>query len=235
MIPETNAPYKFVPGLRAAVLFRISDKRVKNNQRATEELKRIESQNNAVMKKIVDEGLILDPKHIYKEAHTARVSREHRPDFIPIFEAAKNREFDILLVWKMDRFCRSGTQDGLNYLNELYNNNISLYCIEGNWADMRTHESRLIVEIQLFMAATESDSTSKRVKQQRQTEREIAIKEKRAPKLGGVKAVELTPDQIAKVKEKATGGWSVAAILEEIRKDNPNVNTWVIRKVLGRV
>lgn len=50
-----------------------------------------------------------------------------RPQFKKMFEAANNREFDILLFWALDRLSREGVYETLQHLQKLSNNKIEWY------------------------------------------------------------------------------------------------------------
>lgn len=46
-------------------------------------------------------------------------SRADRQQFLEMFEAARRREFDLVLFWALDRFTREGVLETLNYLQKL--------------------------------------------------------------------------------------------------------------------
>ena len=51
---------------------------------------------------------VLDEKHVYRDGgYSGSLSIDRRPALKNLFEAAKNREFDVVLVYRLDRFFRS--------------------------------------------------------------------------------------------------------------------------------
>ena len=59
----------------------------------------------------------------------------NRPKFQAMLAAAKKREFDVILVWALDRFSREGISNTLHYLEELADNGVALKSVQEGWLD----------------------------------------------------------------------------------------------------
>jgi DNA invertase Pin-like site-specific DNA recombinase len=55
----------------------------------------------------------------YVDHESGRKGRRERSGFNRVFEAAENREFDLLLFWSLDRFSREGIRKTIAYLRQL--------------------------------------------------------------------------------------------------------------------
>jgi len=55
----------------------------------------------------------------YVDHESGRKGRREREAFDRMFEAAENREFDVLVFWSLDRFSREGIQKTISYLQQL--------------------------------------------------------------------------------------------------------------------
>ena len=93
---------------RAAVYLRISTR----DGRQTEE-----NQRRQLRAFIEEEGYQLASEYVDHES--GRKGRRARSGFDRVFEAAENREFDLLLFWSLDRFSREGIRKTISYLQQL--------------------------------------------------------------------------------------------------------------------
>jgi len=85
---------------KVAIYLRVStDEQVQNGNW-------LESQKNALLNYVKLHNLDLDEKHIYTDEWKSWAQKEDRPALEKLFKAAQKQEFDILLVWKVDRFSR---------------------------------------------------------------------------------------------------------------------------------
>lgn len=85
-------------GKRAGIYMRVStDKQEEGNS--------FEFQREKALEWIQEQGCSIDPKHIWKDSHTGTEFRE-RPGLTAMREAAKRGEFDILVMYKLDRLAR---------------------------------------------------------------------------------------------------------------------------------
>ena len=55
----------------------------------------------------------------YVDHESGRKGRREREAFDDMFEAAENREFDVLVFWSLDRFSREGIRKTISYLQQL--------------------------------------------------------------------------------------------------------------------
>jgi DNA invertase Pin-like site-specific DNA recombinase len=93
---------------RAAIYLRVSsggDKQTEENQRR--ELRAF----------VEDEEYELAGEYVDHES--GRKGRKEREAFNEMFEAAENREFDVLVFWSLDRFSREGIRKTISYLQQL--------------------------------------------------------------------------------------------------------------------
>jgi site-specific DNA recombinase len=101
MASPNNAPYqptgKYI-GKRAAKYKRLSDE-------GQEEGYSLEFQEEKISEAIALEGCTFDEKHSWKDTHTGMEIFE-RPGLNALRAAAKRREFDVLFLYKLDRFSR---------------------------------------------------------------------------------------------------------------------------------
>lgn len=69
---------------------------------------------------------ILEEKHVYKdEGFSGSLPVEHRPDIQRLMEDARKSEFDVVLVWKLDRMFRSARLM-LNMVEDLSKNKVGV-------------------------------------------------------------------------------------------------------------
>lgn len=105
---EQKPEYRYQPtgryvGKRAAKYRRLSGK-------SQEDGWSMEFQNEKTGDAIDLEGCTFDEKHNYAETHTAMDGILERPELTKLRAAAKRGEFDVLFMYKLDRFSRVGWQ-----------------------------------------------------------------------------------------------------------------------------
>lgn len=93
---------------RAVVYLRISTR----DGRQTEE-----NQRRQLRAFVEEEGYELVGEYVDHES--GRKGRRARSGFDQVFEAAENREFDLLIFWSLDRFSREGIRKTVSYLRQL--------------------------------------------------------------------------------------------------------------------
>src|SRR3989344_2657805 len=59
----------------------------------------------------------------------------NRPKFQQMLKNAKERKFDIILVWSLDRFSREGISNTLAYLEGLTKSGVGLKSLQESWLD----------------------------------------------------------------------------------------------------
>jgi DNA invertase Pin-like site-specific DNA recombinase len=89
-------------------------------------------------------------------------ARNGRPEYHRMFDAARKRQFDVLLVWRYDRFARS-MQELVNALEEFRTLGIDFISYREN-ADTTTAEGKLIFGIMASLAEFERALIAERVK-----------------------------------------------------------------------
>lgn len=89
----------------------------------------------------------------------------NRPQFQEMLKASDNKEFDIILIWALDRFSREGILNTLSYLRRLKENGVALKSLKESWLD--TSESgmgQLLLAIFSWVAEQERIRLSERIK-----------------------------------------------------------------------
>jgi len=66
----------------------------------------IESQKQALLSYVTSQWFQLNEDHIFVDEWKSGAKKENRPALYDLFQSAKNKEFDVVLVWKIDRFFR---------------------------------------------------------------------------------------------------------------------------------
>lgn len=91
---------------------------------------------------------------IYKEyIDEASGGNGDRAGFLSMLEDADRRQFDMLLVWSLDRLTREGISNLLGYVNRLKKNNIALKSLQETWADTGDeHLGQLLLAIFAWVA-----------------------------------------------------------------------------------
>ena len=128
----------------------------------------------------VEEGLQnpdnqLIPLRKYAEAMKYNIVKEYidyasggnsnRPQFQIMLSDAMRHEFDIILVWALDRFSREGISNTLHYLEKLKNNHVALKSLKESWLDTSDQSmGQLLIAIFSWMAEQERKRISDRVK-----------------------------------------------------------------------
>ena len=144
--------------------------------------------------------------------------KEGRPQLNKLMKAARNLEFDCILVWKFDRFARS-VSHLLKALEEFHHLNIRFISVKDQ-IDTQSPMGKAMFTIIAVMAELESSLISERVKAG------MAVAKAKGKKLGRPK----TPSNlIDKIEELAAStNMSISMIKNEIRGK-------VSRAVIGRI
>jgi DNA invertase Pin-like site-specific DNA recombinase len=93
---------------RAAIYLRVSTDDGRQDE---------ENQRRELRDFLEQEGYELTGEYVDHES--GRKGRREREAFDRMFEAAENREFDVLVFWSLDRFSREGIQKTISYLQQL--------------------------------------------------------------------------------------------------------------------
>jgi len=89
-----------------------------------------------------------------------------RPQFRDMMKYAQMRLFDVILVWKLDRFSREPMFVVMGYINKLRESKVGLISMTETWLDTRESNpvSELILGIMAWFSGEERRKISERVK-----------------------------------------------------------------------
>jgi len=89
----------------------------------------------------------------------------NRPEFQSMLAEVKQRHFDLILVWALDRFSREGMTSTLSYIKTLRQYKTGLKSLQESWLDT-TQEgvSDLLLAFMAWVAAEEKRKISERTK-----------------------------------------------------------------------
>lgn len=137
--------------LRAAAYIRVSEER-------TDQISPEQQKQKAQLQANIMEADLL---HVYEDID---ISGRHdkRPDFQKMIEHIKQGKYDILMVYKIDRFARN-TRDFHHYLGILEKHNCRLVSISQNY-DSESPSGRLLRNMLADIAQFESENRSEVVK-----------------------------------------------------------------------
>jgi len=89
----------------------------------------------------------------------------NRPKFQAMLNGARKKEFDMILIWALDRFSREGILNTLSYLNVLKQHNVALKSLQESWLDTRDEGmGQLLIAIFSWVAQQERHRISERIK-----------------------------------------------------------------------
>ncbi len=89
----------------------------------------------------------------------------NRPKFKEMMAEAKQHQFDLILVWSLDRFSREGISNTLHYLEELKRNGVALKSHQESWLDTSDEGmGQLLIAIMSWVARQERLRISERTK-----------------------------------------------------------------------
>jgi DNA invertase Pin-like site-specific DNA recombinase len=89
----------------------------------------------------------------------------NRPQFQQMLNDAKNKEFEVIFIWALDRFSREGILNTLSYLKTLKQNAIALKSLQESWLDTRDEGmGELLIAIFSWVAKQERIKISERIK-----------------------------------------------------------------------
>lgn len=103
------------------------------------------------------------PAQVYED-HESAFRNGNRPAFARMLDDAAKRKFDLLLFWSLDRFCREGCYQTLEYLNRLSRAKVMFRSYMEPYIDTSNPMGEAIVAILASLAKQESVRRSERVK-----------------------------------------------------------------------
>lgn len=143
--------------LRAAIYIRVStDEQVQSGNGLA-----VQEEKLKAFCKSQAEEYILEDKYIYKdEGYSGSLDIKHRPALARLFEDAENKKFDVVLVYRLDRFFRS-TRHLLNAFEVLKASGVSF---QSATESFNTNEisGRLLLRLLASIAEAERETTRER-------------------------------------------------------------------------
>jgi len=89
----------------------------------------------------------------------------NRPEFQRMLGRVRQKHFDIILVWALDRFSREGISNTLTYIKQLRQYNTGLKSLQESWLDTSQEGvADLLLAIFSWVAAEERKKISERTK-----------------------------------------------------------------------
>jgi len=89
----------------------------------------------------------------------------NRPEFQRMLGRVRQKHFDLVLVWALDRFSREGITSTLSYIQQLKQYNTGLKSMQESWLDTSQEGvSQLLLAIMSWVAAEEKRKISERTK-----------------------------------------------------------------------
>jgi DNA invertase Pin-like site-specific DNA recombinase len=101
------------------------------------------------------------------EVFTDRASggNSNRPDFQRMLGKVRQKHFNAILVWSLDRFSREGMTNTLSYIKQLKSYNCGLVSLQESWLDTTQQGvSELLLAIFSWVASEEKKKISERTK-----------------------------------------------------------------------
>jgi DNA invertase Pin-like site-specific DNA recombinase len=121
---------------------------------------------------------------VYKEfIDYASGGNSNRPQFQEMLSEVRQRRFDIVLVWALDRFSREGMSNTLSYIKQLNDHKVALKSMQESWLDTRdTGVGQLLLALFAWVAQQERLRISERTKAGLNRKRSLGVKLGRPPK-----------------------------------------------------
>lgn len=140
----------------------------------------------------------LQPMRKFCQAMNWEVSKEfidrasggsaNRPEFQAMLGEVRQRHFDIVLVWALDRFSREGMTNTLSYIKQLKSYKTGLKSLQESWLDTSQEGvAELLLAIFAWVASEEKRKISERTKAGLAKLKASGVKLGR-PRKGGVKS-----------------------------------------------
>lgn len=156
-----------VPPKRAAIYGRVSKrKKSKGQDEPREEHRRDRDPENQLSELRVyceREGYTLAPEHEYVDRETG-TGKRRRSRFEEMLEDAEHGEFQILLIWALDRLSRDGTLKTLLILDGLNACGVKVKSLREPWLDPASPTYELLLSVFAWVARQEAMRISERVR-----------------------------------------------------------------------
>lgn len=89
---------------------------------------------------------------------------DYRPERKELVEAAKKHEFDVLLIWALDRLSRQGIEDILGVMRQLTASGITVVSMQESWIEQSGPMRDILLALFGWVAQMESQRRSERIK-----------------------------------------------------------------------
>jgi len=132
-------------------------------------------------------------------------AKKDRPSFKAMMYAASRHEFDVVLVWSLDRFTREGIGPTLQHLSRLANYRVAFRSYSESFLDTTGEFGNLVTSIFAFFASFERKRIGERV---------VAAQERARAQGKHIGRPFATPDPklVAKVKALRADGRSIRQV-----------------------
>jgi DNA invertase Pin-like site-specific DNA recombinase len=100
----------------------------------------------------------------YSLSDVSAFNGAHRETLEAMLADAHRGEFDVLVVWAVDRICRQGIEELLRLVRELRERNVSLVAVQEPWLSGSDATTELLAAIAGWVAHQESARRSERIK-----------------------------------------------------------------------
>lgn len=106
----------------------------------------------------------------------------NRPNFQRMLGRVRQRHFDIVLVWALDRFSREGMTNTLSYIKQLRDYKTGLVSLQETWLNTTEGISDLLIGLMSWVAKQEKDRISERTKAGLARKKALGVRLGRPPK-----------------------------------------------------
>jgi DNA invertase Pin-like site-specific DNA recombinase len=101
----------------------------------------------------------------FVDHESGRKGRRERSGFDQMFEAAENREFDVLVFWSLDRFSREGIRKTIHHLQQLESLGVQFRSYFEPYLNTENElVSHLLLAVMSYFAEYEAKKISRRTK-----------------------------------------------------------------------
>lgn len=101
----------------------------------------------------------------------------NRPQFQTMLSKVRQKHFDVVLVWALDRFSREGMTNTLSYIKQLREHNTALKSLQESWLDTRDRGiGDLLLGIFSWVAEQEKKRISDRTKAGLSRKRSLGVR-----------------------------------------------------------
>jgi putative DNA-invertase from lambdoid prophage Rac len=89
---------------------------------------------------------------------------DNRPELMEMLRAARDRQFDTLVIWSLDRLTRQGPLDALQIIHELARAGVTVVSCQEPWLETSGVMRDLLISLTGWVAEFESKRHSERVR-----------------------------------------------------------------------